>query len=88
MFVKYIIVKKSTLKGLVDRYKNNKNVSRKIRKPISYKVRKEQVKTALKLVDNNEQLTMDELLFCANLNVQGCKILLNFRKNYLNTTLL
>jgi transposase-like protein len=55
--------KKSTLKGWVDRYKNTKNVYRKIRKPISYKVRKEQVKTALKLIDNNKQLTMDELLF-------------------------
>jgi len=38
--------KKSTLKSWVDRYKNNKNVSRKIRKSISYKVRKEQVRTA------------------------------------------
>jgi len=32
------------VKGWVDRYKNIKNVSRKIRKPISYKVKKEQVK--------------------------------------------
>jgi len=55
--------KKSTLKGWIDRYKTLKNVSRKIRKSVSYKVKKEQVKSALKMVDENEQLTMEELLF-------------------------
>ena len=42
--------KKSTLKGWIDRYKTLKNVSRKIRKSVSYKVKKEQVKSALKMV--------------------------------------
>jgi transposase len=55
--------KKSTLKGWIDRYKTLKNVSRKIRKSVSYKVKKKQVKSALKMVDENEQLTMEELLF-------------------------
>ena len=55
--------KKSTLKWWIDRYKTTKNITRKNRKPISYKINKEQVKTALNMIDNNEQLTMDELLF-------------------------
>ncbi len=55
--------KKSTLKDWVLYYKNNKNLTRKNRNPISYKVKKEQVTTALNIVDKNEQLTMNELLF-------------------------
>ena len=55
--------KKSTLKGWIDRYKTTKILTRKIRKPVSYKINQEQVKTALNVVDKNEQLTMDELLF-------------------------
>jgi transposase len=55
--------KKSTLKGWVDKYKTTKNLTRKNRKPISYKINKEQVKTAVNIIDNNEQITMDELLF-------------------------
>ena len=53
--------KKSTLKGWVDRYKITKNITRKNRTPISYKINKEQVKTAVNMIDKNEQLTMDEL---------------------------
>ena len=48
--------KKTTLKVWVHNYKNN-------RKPISYKVKKEQLKSALGIIDRNEQLTMGELLF-------------------------
>lgn len=55
--------KKSTLKGWVDRYKTTKNITRKIRNPVSYKINKKQVKTALNMIDANEQLTMEELLF-------------------------
>jgi len=55
--------KKSTLKGWIDRYKITKNLTRKNRKPISYKINKEQVKTAVNMIDKNEQITMDELLF-------------------------
>jgi hypothetical protein len=42
---------------------HTKNITRKNRKPISYKINKEQVKTAVNIIDKNEQLTMDELLF-------------------------
>jgi transposase len=55
--------KKSTLKGWIDRYRISKNVTRKNRKPISYKLNKQQVRTAVNMIDKNEQLTMDELLF-------------------------
>jgi len=55
--------KKSTLKGWIDRYRNTKNITRKNRKPISYKINKEQVRSAVNMIDNNEQFTMDELLF-------------------------
>ena len=55
--------KKSTLKGWIDRYKTTKNITRKNRTPISYKINKDQVKTAVNMIDKNEQLTMNELLF-------------------------
>ena len=55
--------KKSTLQRWIQRYKKYKNITRRSRKSVSYKVKKEQVKSALKMVDENEQLTMEELLF-------------------------
>ena len=55
--------KKSTLKGWVDRYKTSNNITRKNRTPVSYKINKEQVKTAVNMIDKKEQLTMGELLF-------------------------
>ena len=55
--------KKPSLHRWIQIYKTKKNLQRKPRTAISYKVRKEQVKSALKLVDNNEQLTIDEILF-------------------------
>ena len=42
--------KKSTLKGWVDIYKTTKNITRKNRKPISYKINKDQVKTAVNMI--------------------------------------
>ena len=55
--------KKSTLRRWILRYKNeDKNITRKNRKSISYKIRNEQVKTALEKLNTNEQLTMTELL--------------------------
>lgn len=54
---------KSTLHRWIQIYKTNKNLTRKNRKPISYKINKEQVKSAVNMIDKNEQLTMDELLF-------------------------
>lgn len=54
--------KKSTLKDWIHKYKNNhKNLTRKIKNAISYKVKKDQVKTALNILDKNEQYTMSEL---------------------------
>ena len=53
--------KKTTLQRWIKRYKTNKNLTRRNRKPISYKITKLQVNTALELLKQNEQLTMNEL---------------------------
>lgn len=53
--------KKSSLKRWIYNYKTSKNLTRKNRKPISYKITKSQVNTALELLKKNEQLTMNEL---------------------------
>ena len=53
--------KKSTLRDWIKRYNTSKNLTRRNRKPISYKITKPQVKTALELLKQNEQLTMNEL---------------------------
>ena len=53
--------KKSTLRDWIKLYNTSKNLTRRNRKPISYKITKPQVKTALKLLKQNEQLTMNEL---------------------------
>jgi len=55
--------KKSTLRDWIKRYNGSKNLTRRNRKPISYKITKPQVKTALELLKKNEQLTMNELAF-------------------------
>ena len=54
--------KKSTLQRWIQRYNSNKNLTRRNRKPLSYKISKPQVNTALDLLKQNEQLTMNELL--------------------------
>ncbi len=54
--------KKSTLQRWIKRYNSSKNLTRRNRKPISYKITKPQVKTALELLKKNEQLTMNELV--------------------------
>ncbi len=53
--------KKSTLQRWIKRYETTKNLTRRNRTPISYKITKPQVKTALELLKQNEQLTMNEL---------------------------
>ena len=53
--------KKTTLKVWIHNYENNKNLTRCNRKPISYKITNLQVKYALELLKNNEQITMFEL---------------------------
>lgn len=42
--------KKSTLRGWIYKYKTTKTLTRKKRKPISYKITKTQVNTALELL--------------------------------------
>ena len=54
--------KKSTLRDWIKRYQTSKNLTRRNRKSISYKITKPQVNTALDLLKQNEQLTMNELL--------------------------
>ena len=44
------------------RYETSKNLTRRNRKPISYKITKPQVNSALELLKQNEQLTMNELV--------------------------
>ena len=61
---------KSTLQRWIQRYKTSKNITRRNRKPISYKITKPQVKYALDLLKQNEQLTMNEIF--------------NILKNYLH----
>ena len=53
--------KKSSLKRWIHKYKTSKNLTRKNRKSVSYKITKPQVNTALELLKQNEQLTMNEL---------------------------
>ena len=50
--------KKSTLRDWIKIYNISKNLTRKKRKPISYKITKPQVKTALELLKKNEQTIM------------------------------
>ena len=54
--------KKSTLQRWIQRYKTSNNLTRKNRISISYKITKPQVNTALELLKQNEQLTMNELV--------------------------
>jgi transposase len=54
--------KKSTLQRWIKRYKTSKNIKRRNRKSMSYKITKPQVNTALELLKQNEQLTMNELV--------------------------
>lgn len=55
--------KKSTLQRWISRYKSTNNLTRRNRKPISYKITQPQVKSALQLLKTNEQITMDEMVY-------------------------
>ena len=50
-----------SLKRWIIRYEKDKSIKRHNRKPISYKITKQQVEYAIKLLKNNEQITMLEL---------------------------
>ena len=49
------------MKRWIDRYSENNSIVRENRDPISYKITKDQVDYALKLLKENEQITMFEL---------------------------
>jgi transposase-like protein/transposase len=53
--------KKSSLKRWIRQHKTRKHLGRKTRKSISYKIKKDEVKSALNILDKNEQYTMSEL---------------------------
>ena len=65
--------KKSSLKRWIQ-YKTIKNILRKNKNAISYKVKKEQVKTALNILDTHEQFTMSELLIMMKEKYKNTKI--------------
>ena len=50
-----------SLKRWIERYNNDNSLLRQNREPISYKITKDQVDYALKLLKENEQITMFEL---------------------------
>ena len=52
---------KQSLSRWVKKYKKDKTIKRYNRKPTSYKITKNQVDYALKLLDKNQQITMKEL---------------------------
>jgi len=54
--------KKSTLQRWIQRYNSTKNLTRRNRENVSYKITKPQVKTALDILKKNEQITMEELV--------------------------
>jgi len=51
-----------SLKRWIERYEESEEIKRLNRKPISYKITKEQVKYAIQKLKKNEQITMQELL--------------------------
>jgi transposase-like protein len=53
--------KKTSLRRWITKYKKNKNLERLNRPSMSYKITKEQVKYAINLLTQNEQITMTEL---------------------------
>ena len=66
--------KKSTLRDWIKRYKTLKNLTRRNRKPISYKITKPQVKTALELLKQNEQY----LAGCYIISLKGVRTIINW----------
>ena len=54
---------KRSLKRWIDKYNNQHNITRNNRPALSYKNTQEQVKDALQLLKQNEQITMNELQY-------------------------
>jgi len=53
--------KKTSLKRWIDRYEKDGSIKRHSRKSISYKITNDHVKYAIKLLKQNEQITLEEL---------------------------
>jgi len=53
---------RTSLKRWIEQYTNKGSIKRQSRKPVSYKITEVQVKYALKLLKQNEQITMFELV--------------------------
>jgi len=51
------------LKRWIDKYKTQHNITRNNLSSVSYKITQEQVKDALQLLNQNEQITMNELQY-------------------------
>ena len=56
--------KKSSIKRWIHTYNTTNTFTINNRKPVSYKINKEQVRTALNTIDKNEQITMDSIIIC------------------------
>ena len=56
----------------VEKYDNDGEVKRYNKKPVAYKITKDQVKYALKEINKNKTITMDDLL--SNIPFQGVYI--------------
>ena len=54
---------KTSLYRWIEKYKTQHNITRNNRSSISYKITQEQVKDALQLLKENEQITMNELQY-------------------------
>ena len=54
--------KKTSLHRWIDKYEKEQSIKIRKRKPISYKITKQQVEYAIKVLKENEQITMEELV--------------------------
>ena len=61
MYVIFLIVQNNLYIDGFKRYEELEEIKRLNRKPISYKITKEQVKYAIQKLKENEQITMKEL---------------------------
>ena len=61
LFAKYLSVKKKSLSRWVNKYNDTGEIKHGNRKAVSYKITKDHVKYAVKMLKENEQITMTEL---------------------------
>jgi len=68
---------KSSLKRWIHQYKTRKYLKRKPKNAISYKIKKDQVKTALNILDNNEQYRNNQQMCWGLLKCKTCSTFWN-----------